>query len=244
MKPTRIVNQGWKEGISRLGTDPLTTLLVGLALFLTAAITALGVDLWQWPENESEVLALAAQEPAGWTAAPPVGLMPDPTPTWIPAPAAVRLRIPTLDIDRSIIEVPLTYDSPSNSWKRDLELLFPQGRQDLVGHYVGSASPGQAGNTILVGHNYGHGTKGVFVRLEQLEVGQQVEVVNEIGQTFIYQVTQVTRVPWSEQNQQELLEHQTYLSAEGPERLTLVTCGGSIWKPFPLRVYVVADPAR
>jgi LPXTG-site transpeptidase (sortase) family protein len=161
----------------------------------------------------------------------------------MPAPVGVRLRIPALDIDRSIVEVPLTYDSSSDTWVRDLEQLFPEGRQDLVGHYVGSATPGQPGNMILVGHNYGHRTKGVFVRLEQIDVGQQVEVVNALGQTFIYRVRQVMRVPWSEQSQQELLEHQAYLSVDGPERLTLVTCGGSVWKPFPLRVYVVADPA-
>ena len=37
--------QGGQEGINRLGTDPLTTILVGLAFFLTAAIAALCVDL-------------------------------------------------------------------------------------------------------------------------------------------------------------------------------------------------------
>jgi LPXTG-site transpeptidase (sortase) family protein len=93
---------------------------------------------------------------------------------------------------------------------------------------------------ILVGHNYGYGSTGVFVRLSQLKVGQEVVVVNAAGQTFSYKVTEVARVRWSEESDQELLEHQAYLSVGGPERLTLVTCGGSNWEPFPYRIYVVA----
>jgi LPXTG-site transpeptidase (sortase) family protein len=122
--------------------------------------------------------------------------------------------------------------------------LFRRGRQDLVSHYGGSVSPGQPGNTILVGHNYGYGAAGVFQRLGRLKVGQAVEVVNATGQTFTQRVTEVTSVPGSKKTEQELLKHQAYLSVEGAERLTLVTCSGSTWAPFPNRVYVVAEPVR
>jgi LPXTG-site transpeptidase (sortase) family protein len=111
-----------------------------------------------------------------------------------------------------------------------------------VGHYGGSTSPGEPGNTILVGHNYGYGINGVFLRLGQLEAGQQMEVVNAIGQIFTYRVTEVTNVRWTVRDQQQLANHQSYLTVDGPERLTLVTCGGSCWAPFPERVYVVAEP--
>jgi LPXTG-site transpeptidase (sortase) family protein len=100
------------------------------------------------------------------------------------------------------------------------------------------------GNTILVGHNYGYGVNGVFLRLGRLKTGQQVEVVNAAGQTFTYEVTEVTQIPWTTKDQQQLLSHQQYLSVGGAERLTLVTCGGSSWAPFPDRVYVVAYPAN
>jgi LPXTG-site transpeptidase (sortase) family protein len=140
------------------------------------------------------------------------------------------------------VEVPLTYDVRSKTWVRDYDQLFRRGKPDLVGHYGGSASPGQPGNTILVGHNYGYGVNAVFQRLGRLKTGQEVEVINATGQSFSYRVTEVRTVAWTKKNQQELSAHQLYLSVDGLERLTLVTCGGSSWAPFPDRVYVVAEP--
>jgi len=240
-------NRGGQTSVGRPGTDLATAALVGLAFFLAAAVAALGVDLWLWPEKESRVAQAAAPtEPARLVVASPLAPTPAPSPepTPTPCPAAVRIRIPSLGVDRSIIEVPLTYDPHSKTWERDYGQLFRQGRKDLVGHYGGSASPGEPGNTILVGHNYGYGVNGVFVRLGRLKVGQQVEVVNATGQTFVYRVTEVTSIAWTENDRQALLAHQAYLSVEGRERLTLVTCGGSNWAPFPDRVYVVADPVH
>jgi LPXTG-site transpeptidase (sortase) family protein len=173
-----------------------------------------------------------------------LALTPSPSPTAETYPAAVRIRIPAIDVDRSIIEVPLVYDPRSKVWERDYDQLFRRGRRDLVGHHGGSASPGQPGNTILVGHNIGHGVNGVFLQLGRLKIGQQVEVVNATGRIFTYQVREVTSVRWTEKDQEQLLQHQDYLSVDGVERLTLVTCGGSNWAPFPDRVYVVAAPAH
>ena len=252
MKPTGSRIQGGPAVLRGLGADPLTALLVGLAFILTAASAALGVDLWLRPASGGSVQqASARREPVSLAFAAPL----EPTPTSSPSPApspsptaktyppAVRIRIPAIGVDRSIVEVPLTYDSSSETWKWDYKQLFRQGKTDLVGHDSSSASPGQPGNTILVGHNYGYGVNGVFLRLKRLKPGHQVEVVNATGQTFTYQVTEVTSVPWTTKDQQQLLEHQEYLSVEGPERLTLVTCGGSHWAPFPDRVYVVAQPS-
>jgi len=246
MKPTGSTIQWAQERLSQLGTDPLTAALIGLAFFLTAAIAALCADLWLWPEGASSLPQPSAPlEPtpfalASWPADPTS--MPIPLTTPVTYPAAVRIRIPAIGIDRSIIEVPRTYDSQTNTWDQDYRQLFRDGREDLVGHHLGSASPGQPGNTVLVGHNYGYGVNGVFVRLGRLKAGQQVEVVNAAGQTFTYKVTEVTQIPWTTKDQQQLLSHQQYLSVGGAERLTLVTCGGSSWAPFPDRVYVVAYP--
>ncbi len=95
-----------------------------------------------------------------------------------------------------------------------------------------------------MGHNYGYGVNAVFLRLGQLRVDHQVEIVNSSGQTFNYRVTEVASIPWAKKDQQELVRHQAYLSTDGPERLTLVTCGGSTWAPFPKRMYVVAVPVH
>lgn len=246
MKPVGSKKLGGQAGINLLGPDPLTTILAWVSFVLTAAIVALSVDLWLWPVNASPaVQASAPVESASLGIVSPVDPtpMPSPSPTPTSYAAAVRIRIPAIGVDRSIVEVQLTYDPRSGEWTRNYDQLFRSGRGDLVGHFGGSASPGQPGNMILVGHNYGYGVNGVFLRLARLKAGQQVQVINATGETFTYRVREVDRVRWTEKAEQELLGHQTYLSVQGVERLTLVTCGGSAWAPFPQRVYVIADPA-
>ena len=157
-------------------------------------------------------------------------------------PAAARIRIPAIGVDRAIIELPRTRDPRTGAWTRDVTVLFRSGRKDLVGHWEGSAFPGEPGNTILVGHNYGYGSNGVFLRLGNLRAGQEVIVINDSGDAFTYMVRSVERVPWRRKDENELLQHTELLAFGGPERLTLVTCGGSTRAPFPTRVYVVADP--
>lgn len=122
--------------------------------------------------------------------------------------------------------------------------LFRSGRKDLVGHSEGSANPGEAGNMILVGHNYGYGFNGVFVRLNRLKPGGKVYVVNSAGQTFTYKVKTVEKVKWRRKNFGELTQHLSFLSSGGSERLTLVSCSGADVEPFPERIYVVAEPVE
>ena len=248
MRHTAVRNQRVQEQIGRPETDRLTVALVGLAFFLTAAIAALAADLWLWPAKASAVPQFPTPElfPTVAFASLPAEPTSTPAPRPTPAsyPAAVRIRIPAIGVDRSIVEVPLVYDAQTGAWERDYEQLFRQGRLDLVGHVDDSAAPGQPGNMVLVGHNYGYGVNGVFLRLGKLVAGQTVEIVNAAGQILRYRVVTVTQIPWTTRNQQQIVAHQAYLAVDGAERLTLVTCGGSSWAPFPDRVYVVAHPAQ
>jgi sortase (surface protein transpeptidase) len=82
------------------------------------------------------------------------------------------------------------------------------------------------------------------LKLEKLKPGQEIQVVNEAGQTFTYEVKTVQNVNWKKRDIEELAQHWAFLSPEGRERLTLVTCAGAKSIPFPERVYVVADPVR
>jgi LPXTG-site transpeptidase (sortase) family protein len=156
----------------------------------------------------------------------------------------VQIHIPAIGVKRAIIELPMTRDPRTGAWKRDVKALFRRRGKDLVGHWGGSAYPGQGGNTILVGHNYGYGTYGVFLRIDRLKPGQEIGLVSEAGQTLTYQVTGVRRIPWRRKDTRELQRHTELLAAAGPERLTLVTCGGGSMAPFPARIYVVAEPAH
>jgi hypothetical protein len=184
------------------------------------------------------------------TPLPPATPTPTPTasptrePTPVPPPAPVQIRIPTLGVKRSIIKLPRVRDRETSAWTWNTKKLFRRGRSDLVGHWEGSAYPGQAGNMILVGHNYGYGYNGVFLRIGSLRPGQKIQVVNAAGKVFVYSVTQVERVKWRRQTLGELTQHLKFLSPSGPERVTLVSCAGAEVEPFPERVYVVAEPVR
>jgi LPXTG-site transpeptidase (sortase) family protein len=168
---------------------------------------------------------------------------PEATPTATPAPPLpVRIRIPAIGVDRSIVELAPVRDAKTGTYQLNVKSLFRRPGTDLVGHWVGSASPGQPGNMILVGHNYGYGYNGVFLNVGRLKTGQVIYVVDKAGGSHGYEVTEVKRVKWSKKSEQELMRHQAYLTIRGEERLTLVTCGGATWEPFPDRVYVVAEP--
>ena len=189
--------------------------------------------------DASTAPAQPAEEPSGVSSLQP----------FVDSPAAqpsppVQIRIPALGVRRSIIELPLTRNPRTGAWTRDLDTLLRSRSRDLVGHWGGSAYPGQPGNTILVGHNYGYGRQAVFVRLGRLKAGQEVQVVNEEGETFTYEVKTVDRVKWRQKDLEEARRHSAFLAPGGPERLTLVTCGGANMEPFPERIYVAAEPVR
>ncbi len=175
-----------------------------------------------------------------FTATPTPVPPPTPIPTPLPPPAPIQIRIPALGVKRSIVTLPRVRDRQTGAWTWNTDSLFRRGSTDLVGHWVGSAYPGQEGNMVLAGHNYGYGYNGVFVRLGSMRAGQKVYVVNSVGQTFAYTVTQVTRVKWRSKDLGELSKHLSLLASGGPERVTLVSCAGADIEPFPERIYVVA----
>jgi LPXTG-site transpeptidase (sortase) family protein len=167
-----------------------------------------------------------------------------PAPTRASLPAPVQIRIPAIGVNRSIVPLSRSVDKRTGALIWDTRRLFRSGRSDLVGHLEGSAYPGEQGNMILVGHNYGYGYNGVFVRLGSLKAGHKVIVVDKAGQTFTYQVTKVQRLKWRDKDFAELTQHLSFLAPGGPERVTLVSCAGADVEPFPERIYVVAEPVR
>lgn len=157
--------------------------------------------------------------------------------------APVRIRIPAITVDRAIIQLQQIRNPRTGAWTRDVDQLFRRGRQDLVGHWGGSAYPGGEGNLVLVGHNYTYTGSGVFLQLGRLQPGDAVEVLDKDGQAFLYRVSSIERIPWRTRNSAELEQHSDLLYPGGPERLTLVTCSGGSSAPFAQRIYAVALPA-
>jgi LPXTG-site transpeptidase (sortase) family protein len=248
-----------RSGLARALSSLL--ILLGILLLLAAGAYAAysGLNTWLMGQDRylrGDDLAALSLPAMTWTPSPsptpspgptttgtPTPI-PSPTPTPTPKPASppVRIRIPALGVDRSIIPLPRVRDRRTGAWTWNTNRLFRSGRSDLVGHWAGSASPGEVGNMVLVGHNYGYGYNGVFVRLGSLRKGQKIYVVNRVGETFTYRVTEIKHLRWRLANFGELTQHLYYLSPGGPEHLTLVSCAGADIEPFPQRVYVVAEP--
>ena len=166
------------------------------------------------------------------------------TPTPTPPPRPVQISIPAIGVKSSIVSVPLVTDPETNLTEWNLDLLFRPDRRDLVGHLEGTSLPGQPGNAVLGGHNYGIGYSGVFVHLGRLKAGDLITVVNDAGDKLVYEVVSVERVPWRRKTADELARHLEYLSPTGEERLTLTSCSGANFEPFPERIYVVTKPVR
>jgi len=95
------------------------------------------------------------------------------TPLPLPTPGpeqAVRIRIPAIGVDAPVVE--------GDDWES-----LKQG----VGHYVGSANPGERGNCVLSAHNDIYGK--IFRDLPDLELGSEV-FVHTTGQVYRYVVSQ------------------------------------------------------
>lgn len=215
----------------------LNTWLIGQNRYLESHdIAFISVPAMTWTPSPTPTPTL----PPTFTPTPTPIPSPTPTATPKPPPAPVQIRIPVLGITRSIVPLPRIRDRRTGAETWNTKPLFRSGRSDLVGHWQGSAYPGETGNMVLVGHNYGYGYNGVFVRLGSLRAGHKVYIVNQAGQTFTYQVTTVKRLKWRLKNFGELTQHLTMLSPGGAERVTLVSCAGADFEPFPERVYVVA----
>lgn len=89
-----------------------------------------------------------------------------------------------------------------------------------VGWYVGSAHPGDAGPTVLIGHIDSYKGPAVFHRLRELHKGDLVRVARADRTQAIFVVTEVLRVP--KRNFPTALVY----VGDGKASLRLVTCGG------------------
>lgn len=235
---------GWRRGVS--------TLLMGVGVIILIAIGGVWLHgrLLEQSLAQARYLATTPQAslalPQLTPTATPLAVI-EPTATTMPAAEpVVRLQIPRLKIDRAVIPIGMRPDK-TGSLVWDTDALFAnRSRPDLVGQLVGSANPGQNGNVILTGHNYNQGRynwKGVFLNLESLQPGDEIVVDAQGGARFTYRVDSVNEVPWQEKSDAEWARHVQYLGASDREQLTLVTCGGAAFYPFPARVYVVAHLA-
>lgn len=109
-----------------------------------------------------------------------------------------------------------------------------------AGWYVGSAHPGDAGPTVLIGHVDSKRGPGVFYRLPQLRTGDRISVARADRTTAEFVVTRVLRVPKKD------FPTALVYRGDGRPSLRLVTCGGAFDQTtghYLDNVIVLADPA-
>lgn len=141
-----------------------------------------------------------------------------------PAVTPVRVVIQRLHIDAPIVQLGTDEESVP---------LVPESG-DEVAWYEFSAAPG-AGNTVLSGHvdwqtRDGQPIPGVFYRLRELQIGDQITLQLEDGATVTYRVTGNVATAFDDPNVGKALGPTT------KDVVTLITCGGT-WFNDPSRAY-------
>ena len=122
------------------------------------------------------------------------------------------LKVPNLNINANVIEVGVepdgTMETPQN-WIQ-------------AGWYRNSGFPGESKNVIINGHyDDSSGSPAAFFSLKGINDGDVVEVSDEYGRIFSYEVVEFTYVDVTDPNRLDVLDDEP-----GKSTLTLITCGG------------------
>lgn len=108
---------------------------------------------------------------------------------------------------------------------------------DAAGYHVGSARPGECGNTVISGHNNTGGE--VFRHLVDLSLGDEVRL--HVGDAvYRYRVEQKEILRQAGASAEERRENARFIGPTDDERLTLVTCWPDTGNSH--RLIVIARP--
>jgi LPXTG-site transpeptidase (sortase) family protein len=91
---------------------------------------------------------------------------------------------------------------------------------DDVGWFTGGGKPGGRGPTVIAAHVDSASGPAVFARLDELVVGDRVDVTTVDGDAVSYAVTEVVDVPKAE------FPTARVFGAQPTDQLRLITCGG------------------
>ena len=137
-------------------------------------------------------------------------------------PAPVRFVIPRLYLDAPII--PLGVDASNSPQVPD--------RPDQVAWYTFSATPGHDGNGVFSGHvdwqtQAGVPIPGVFYRLRELQIGDDIKVTLTDGAEVSYRVTGNVAIAYDDPNVVKAM------NPTSRDVITIITCGGTWLKGGP-----------
>jgi len=190
-----------------------------LLLVLSIAVLAVVAVAWlAWPASDGRADLEAVRPIATTTRPEPVttssATAPPAAPTTTaPAPLPLvdptRVRVPSIGLDARVVPVGLQPDG---------QMEVPSATD--VGWYRLGPPPAAPGSSVLAAHVDFGGERGAFFDLRSVPVGAEV-LVDGGGQTRRFVVSN------REQVAKDAVALERYFTAEGPARLTLITCGGA-----------------
>lgn len=141
----------------------------------------------------------------------------------------VRLKIPAIQVDSTVIPVGLTSDGAMD---------VPKGPAEVAWFNLGSR-PGESGTAVIVGH-YGwkNNTPAVFDNLHTVRAGDTISVQDDAGVDVTFVVREIRIYGKNE------AAPDVFGSSDGKAHLNLITCTG-VWNKaegaFSERLVVFTD---
>ncbi|GAB3362271.1 class F sortase [Modestobacter lapidis] len=123
----------------------------------------------------------------------------------------VRVSIPAISVESSLADLGVD----------DAGALVPPADFDRAGWFAAGPVPGDVGPAVIAGHVDSRTGPAVFFRLEELTVGDTVQVTRSDGRDVGFRVTRVAQYPKA-----DFATAEVYGPTTGPE-LRLITCGGT-----------------
>ncbi len=140
-----------------------------------------------------------------------VPVAPKPAAPRVAAPTVTRVRIPALGVDAPILQMGV--DAAGI-------MEIPQS-PSTVAWYGFTAIPGTSGNAVMAGHVTWGGARAVFYQLQNLRPGDSIEVQTG-NEGLRYSVQRTYLVRPDEADIANIIGPR-----DGPQTLTLITCGGT-----------------
>ncbi|WP_241969017.1 class F sortase [Microcella putealis] len=123
----------------------------------------------------------------------------------------VALTIPRIGVDRPLIDLGIAADG---------SLEVPTNFDD-IGWFSGGGRPGAAGPTVIAAHVDSPTGPAAFIRLDELAVGDLVEVTTSDGDGHVYRVTDRAQYP------KDAFPTAAVFAASADDVLRLITCDGA-----------------
>jgi sortase (surface protein transpeptidase) len=206
-------------------TPPRAKLVLALSLI---ALLAVALTWVAWPERAGRADLVDRRPSSEGTRATPSTSS---TSTTAPAPPLiepVRVQIPALGLDTSVVPVGLDENGA---------MEIPPAAD--VGWYELGPSPGEPGSAVLAAHIDYDGQRGAFFDLRSLPDGAEVIVLGADGRRRAFTTTVREQVPKAG------VDLARYFTNDGPARLTLITCGGAFDRNaghYQDNIIVTAEP--